>query len=167
MKRQLFFFLDRLQIKRSERITITVLMILLLFISGAWLFITPQPNYSEEQYSELERVFTERSTAIRQEEHEILMRYQPYADDLYPELIDIEKIPQSGITSAAADTVIVNINTAGTEELQKLPGIGPAFADRIIEWREENGEFTSKEQLLEVRGIGPARLENMRHLIEL
>lgn len=167
MKRQLFFFLDRLQIKRSERITITILMILLLFLSGAWLLITPEPHYSEEEYARLEQIFAERSSIIQQEKHEILMRYQPYGDDLYPELIDIEKIPERELSTTVADTILVNINTADSEELQKLPGIGPAYADRIIAWREENGPFTNVEQLLEVRGIGPARLQNLRHLVEL
>ena len=163
MKRKIFFILDRLQIKRSERITITVLMVFVMILTSAWFFITPEPDYSEEQYRELERIFTERSTVIHQEEQEILIRYQPYADHEISEMIEINSNPEQ----AAPDTVNVNINTADSEELQKLPGIGPAYAERIIAWREENGKFTSKDQLLEIRGIGPARLENMRHLIEL
>lgn len=65
------------------------------------------------------------------------------------------------------ETDLININTASFEELQELPGVGPAYAERIIEWREEHGPFTEKEQLLEIRGIGERRLENMKSMIEL
>ncbi|MFO7862111.1 MAG: helix-hairpin-helix domain-containing protein [Desulfosalsimonas sp.] len=55
----------------------------------------------------------------------------------------------------------ININTAGPEQLTQLKGIGPAIAERIVDYREKNGSFTSAEQLLEVRGIGPKTLETI------
>ena len=62
---------------------------------------------------------------------------------------------------------MININTATREQLQILPGIGPAYSGRIIEWREENGTFTTKDQLLEIKGIGEKRLEKIKPLITL
>ena len=56
----------------------------------------------------------------------------------------------------------VDINTAGLDELQKLTGIGPALAQRIIDYREEHGPFQSVEDLLEVKGIGEATLAKVR-----
>lgn len=55
----------------------------------------------------------------------------------------------------------VNINTAGAVELDKLPGIGPALAERIIQYRTEHGPFGSPEDLKNVSGIGPKTYEKM------
>ncbi len=56
----------------------------------------------------------------------------------------------------------VDINAAGLDELQRLTGIGPALAQRIIDYRGEHGPFRSVEDLLEVKGIGEATLEKFR-----
>ena len=61
----------------------------------------------------------------------------------------------------------VNINTATEEELDVLPGIGPALAGRIIAYREEHGPFAAAEDLLEVSGIGESVLDGLRDQIVL
>ena len=67
--------------------------------------------------------------------------------------------------SAQKVSTPVNINTATAEELQTLPRIGPAMAQRIIAWREAHGGFHSVDELDAVPGIGPSMLENLRPLV--
>jgi competence protein ComEA len=62
---------------------------------------------------------------------------------------------------------LVDLNTATVEELDTLPGIGPVTAAAIVAWRDANGRFTSVDQLGDVDGIGPARLEKLRTLVRV
>ncbi|MBI3945434.1 MAG: helix-hairpin-helix domain-containing protein [Armatimonadetes bacterium] len=61
----------------------------------------------------------------------------------------------------------VNLNRADARELQRLPWVGPATAERIIQYRETNGPFRSVDELLEIRGIGEKRLADIRDLVTL
>jgi comEA protein len=56
----------------------------------------------------------------------------------------------------------VNINTANSEQLQTVPGIGPSTAEKILQMRKSYGAFKSVDDLLAIRGLGPKRLEKMR-----
>ncbi|MFN2471718.1 MAG: helix-hairpin-helix domain-containing protein [Gaiellaceae bacterium] len=59
----------------------------------------------------------------------------------------------------------VHLNNATIEQLDALPGVGPVTAQKIVEYREQNGAFTSVDDLDAVSGIGPARLESLRELV--
>jgi competence protein ComEA len=69
------------------------------------------------------------------------------------------RIPASA--SPADGTPRVNINSASAEELTTLPGIGRRAAERIIDWREEYGDFESLEDLGQVEGFGPDRIRRL------
>ncbi|WP_433782445.1 helix-hairpin-helix domain-containing protein [Actinomycetospora sp. CA-101289] len=59
----------------------------------------------------------------------------------------------------------VDLNTATLEQLDQLPGVGPVTAQRILEWRAQNGRFGTVDQLQEVSGIGEARFATLRDLV--
>jgi competence protein ComEA len=61
----------------------------------------------------------------------------------------------------------VDINSADAKTLQSLPGIGPAKAEAIIEWREANGGFQHARDLQSVNGIGPKTYEAIREAVEV
>ena len=56
----------------------------------------------------------------------------------------------------------ININTASSDQLQMVPGIGPVTAQKILQMRKSYGAFKSVNDLMAIRGIGPKRLEKMR-----
>jgi competence protein ComEA len=66
----------------------------------------------------------------------------------------------TGATNSAVPQLI-NINLASVVELEQLPGVGPATAKAIVAYREKNGAFLKVEDLLKVRGIGPAKLSEI------
>ena len=91
-------------------------------------------------------------------------------------LVDGEQvlIPESppvggGAGGVAPDTSaggeLVHLNSADAAALDALPGVGPATAQRIVDWRTANGGFRTVDDLLEVPGIGPAKLEQLRSLV--
>ncbi|MBT1193614.1 ComEA family DNA-binding protein [Rhodococcoides kroppenstedtii] len=73
--------------------------------------------------------------------------------------------PTAGALGEAAAPGRVSLNSATEADLDALPGVGPVTAAAIVAWREENGPFASVEQLAEVTGIGPARLEKLTELV--
>jgi len=72
-----------------------------------------------------------------------------------------------GVSGRTATTraARLNLNRASAEELEVLPGIGPAKASAIVRWREEHGRFRKLEDVLGVPGVGPATLERLRPLV--
>lgn len=73
----------------------------------------------------------------------------------------------SGTDANESTSDLININTATVAELDTLPGIGPSTAEKIVAFREENGEFLIKEDLLLVSGIGEAKLAQVIDLISV
>ena len=75
--------------------------------------------------------------------------------------------PKSEVQVEAKGTAVVNINKAGLEELQNVRGIGPALAERVIQYRDEHGRFERPEDLVNVRGIGEAKFQKIKSQISI
>lgn len=100
---------------------------------------------------------------------------QPDALNLAALLVDGERVyvPKLGevvplVSTAVGDTTPagpLDLNTATAEQLDDLPGVGPATAAAIVSHRDSNGPFSSVDELADVRGIGPAKLAAIRELV--
>ena len=94
----------------------------------------------------------------------------PHLDSLtFPpsQPLPVSKSSSSKTNPAEATFRKVNINQATFEQLQTLPGIGPAIAQRILDYRRKNPPFRKIEELLIIRGISRDRLERLRGRISL
>ena len=80
-----------------------------------------------------------------------------------------EPAPEVGTAGGALEEAsrLVDLNTADAEQLEGLPGVGPATAEAILDERERRGRFATVDDLLDVRGIGPAKLEALRDQVKV
>ncbi|MBI9114385.1 ComEA family DNA-binding protein [Sanguibacter sp. YZGR15] len=92
--------------------------------------------------------------------------YVPQAGEVPPVVPGAGTTGPGGGPGQAAGGV-VDLNTATVDDLDTLPGIGPALAARIVGWRDANGPFTSVDQLTDVSGIGPKVLDEVRDLVSV
>ena len=76
-----------------------------------------------------------------------------------------EGVAPAPVTGGAVAGGLVNVNSAIATELEELPGIGEVIAQRIIDYRAENGPFATVDELLDVSGIGDVILESIRELV--
>lgn len=72
---------------------------------------------------------------------------------------------KNSVNSENSDIALININTADAEELQLLPGIGPALSSAIIEYRSTNGKFESIDEIMNVSGISLVVFRSIESLI--
>ena len=85
-----------------------------------------------------------------------------------PDLIAVpnDEHPQNRAQPTRNKPALLNINTASTEELQTLPNIGEATAQRIVDYRTQHGNFTSVDAIQNVKGIGAKTLEKLRPFVD-
>lgn len=116
--------------------------------------------------------------AVRRADLELLNLAQPLTDGLKVDVARKGASASSNSTEVSGTTgtsgvlpspsvPIVNINTADEPTLELIPGVGPVTANAILDYRNRIGRFSSIEQLLDVNGIGPATIENIRPYISI
>jgi comEA protein len=136
--------MDKKQFEKYKRILITVIGII---------FITQK---SVAYFKE------------KKETNEIVFYTLPAQEELITEKEQseiIREIPETTVIKVKENEGLININTASSEELQTLYRIGPALAGRIIEYRESYGNFETKEEIMEVKGIGEKTYERIKDFI--
>jgi comEA protein len=173
MKRRIFFWLERLKITPAERKTIAGLMILLGLLGGVNLALSPSIPFEDGHYLELEKQFEKRTVMIKAREKKLMEQYFPtetkqiYAvkSDTMPEDTLAEEEPKK--SSQQSQNEQIDINSANYKALQSLPGIGPTYARRIIDYRNDNDGFASIEELKKIKGIAQKRLEKLKPFVKL
>jgi competence protein ComEA len=107
--------------------------------------------------------------ATRRADLEAINLAAPLEDGLQVVVPRKVAVPAPGSAAAPGEAAQpagpVHLNTATLEQLDALPGIGPVTAQKILDWRQKHGAFTSVDDLDAVPGIGPARLEQLRDLV--
>ena len=104
---------------------------------------------------------------VKDEEHYIIPKIGEAKQEDLKDVNNTKDIENAEIKNenTAKDSSKININTATLEELDKLPGVGEATANKIISHREENGQFKTIEDIKNVNGIGDKKFEKMKELI--
>ena len=162
IRRKLFFLLDRWHVPHAERIWLLLLMGISVVSWTVQAFIQhPEGLWSQEYIQEREQFERLFATHI-QNHNERMQRYgsvgEPYV--INP-ISEIEPYPPVS-KNDQLDSVWLDLNKATASELQQIKGIGPSTAQKILDWRTQNGRFDSLGQLIDVKGIGPKSLLKMR-----
>ena len=89
----------------------------------------------------------------------------PAKEIIFQEIPAVENSAPNKSAKFAQNNSLININTADKDELTKLRGVGPVIADRILEYRTNNGAFENIEDIKKVKGIGPKTFEKMKDSI--
>lgn len=164
MRRKLFFWIEKLQISKNERIVISSLLGVVITVSlFSWL-LKNRLSIAEGNYERIEEAYNNKSAAIKRLKQQQEEKYEGVATTVTENETKTKNITTK---PKVIEPKIVNINTADLEELQLLKGIGRTYAERIVEYRNQNGEFKSVDELMNVKGIGKKRLESIKQFVIL
>ncbi len=137
-------------------------------VDGDQVFVPAKKKDEPARAAEAEKV------APRYRGGEVSPHYAPLAVPMPPTLggslstgkISIEAAHGRGAPKAKA-TGPVSLNTGSEAQLETLPGVGPSTAQKILDYRQEHGGFSSVEEITAVKGIGPKKFEKMKPFLKL
>jgi competence protein ComEA len=95
-----------------------------------------------------------------------MLIYIPTEDEVDDEQNVTSFVSTPNVSASSSSSGKININSASAAELERLPGVGPSRAEAIVNYREENGDFTSIDEIMNISGIGPKTYDNLKELIE-
>lgn len=162
IRRKLFFLLDHWHVPRAERIWLVIMMGISVGSWSAQALIKHPDGLWKQKYTQEREQFERLFASHIQEHNQRMLRYGSLGDSRKIEPVSgIDPYPPK-TEKAGSDSVFLDLNRASASELQKIKGIGPSTAQKIMDWRMQHGPFDSLGQLIEVKGIGPKSLEKMR-----
>jgi len=164
--------MERLQIRRGERRVIGTLVVILLGVSLLRWIHQSAPDYDRKSYRAFDAALAQRLDSWKADHNKKLSRYYPDVDSL-EDTTKVEKAEKESVRSGdpsdsspkSTEQKVIDLNRAGTDQLEKLPGIGPVIAGRIKRWRDEHGGYQRESDLRKVKGIGTKRLEKIKPLV--
>jgi len=162
----LFDFTEALDIQVAERRSILFLCALYIFLKGIAFYNADASSIPID----FDAILTEDSNATSPKD---AMPLALAVGSEIAEIITVDSMVTKQNTTVEIKEIpkkllaTVYLNTATKEELITLPGIGPAYADRILAFRKEQGSFKTIDDLLLIKGIGPSRLEKIRPLVQI
>jgi comEA protein len=155
----------------SGKALIAIGFLLLTFSAGLILKYSGWKQPYEYDYSELDKGFESRIKSSFDELKQMQpdSQQQHRADELkaLADSLGLQMDLQESKQQDLPPGVTVNINTSLTGDLVKLPGVGEVMAERIIEYREQNGKFMKPEDLMKVKGIGEKKFEKLKEHISV
>ncbi|HKK45449.1 MAG TPA: helix-hairpin-helix domain-containing protein [Balneolaceae bacterium] len=173
MKRRIFFWVEKLKISPAERKTVSGLAILLVVSGIVNLALSPKIPFNGKRYRALKKQFKKRTALIKKKQQKLMQRYHPSLKNPVATAVS-DTITQDSSFSKTdkkrtqqTQKTRINVNTADMKALESIPGIGPAYASRILKYRKENGGFKTLEELKKIKGIGKKRLENLKPFVKL
>lgn len=172
MKRRIFFWLEKLKITPAERKAVSILMVLLIVLAGLNLGLSRSAPFGDEQYRALEKQFKKRAALLKAKKERLMRRYNPGGASPVA-VVRADTVPSDSAMGKSPEqeqnprNQRINVNTADRQTLESLPGIGPTYARRIIDYRKKNGGFKRIEELKNIRGIAQKRLDKLKPFIKL
>ena len=172
MKRWLYVMQQRLAITNREATALLTISSLLVIGMVAGEVRSRMPVFTDETYATYDRLFQEGSHAAMGGLQLAMADTSVGVRDSISTEADTDQSPQDDAGDAAQTrpqngTGRIDLNTASAEELQQLPRIGPALANRILAYRKEFGPFRELADVMEVRGIGEATFSRLRPYLML
>ena len=159
------FVKDYLSFNRSELRGIIVLLVILFIVAFANQLLPEDTTDFSADYPTLEKELREFEAAVRKAEAEDSLKRISRYKSTWP---GSGKFPDSGFAKYPSKPLItVDINKADTLELQRLKGIGPSYARRIVQYRNKLGEFLDVRQVLEVWGMDSVHYNLIRQNIKI